>query len=104
MSKWIRVSDSSVPAVGKLVIVYDGCCVMFGHYAGRDTSFNHIFCMGSNQGWSTAITHWQELPAPPENYTTDGKRVYYKGMSMSPEYITQLLNMVGSEIENKAKA
>jgi hypothetical protein len=104
MSKWISVKDR-LPDLGKFVILYDGLSVLFGHLMQLNAGPTAVFSVESGGGGFTSrVTHWQELPEPPEDYTTDGKKVYYKDMAMSPEYIAMLLNMVGSEIEDKAKA
>ena len=98
MSKWVRVKDR-LPQIGRLVILYDGCCVTFGHLVQWDRA--PAFCMDIGSGITTNITHWQELPKPPQSYTSNGKEVFYKGTPMSPEYTAMLLNILDCEVEDK---
>ena len=103
MCKWIKVARSSLPEEGRLVIIYDGCCVMFGHYAGLDGRGRYRFLMDSSKGICTAITHWQELPKPPSAYTVNGNMFSYHGVPMSPEQVLALLNIMEDTERNNVR-
>ena len=97
MSKWVRVKDR-LPELGRLVIIYDGCCVKFGHLSRFGLDVIRCDLESGGGGYTTRITHWQELPKPPQSYTSNGKEVFYKGTPMSPEYTAMLLNILDCEV------
>jgi hypothetical protein len=95
---WVSAKDR-LPATGRLVILYDRMTVLFGRVSSFYNNGEPVFFIESGGGgWTTKVTHWQELPAPPEAYTTDGKNIYYKGTPMTPKYIAALLNSVEEAI------
>jgi len=63
MSAWISVKDK-LPRKRQVVLVSDGKSVSCGMFRGID--------FGSNENWiwrgnrDKIVTHWQELPEPPE--------------------------------------
>ena len=101
MSNWISVKKG-LPQLGRLVLLYDKCCVVFGCLS-RYNSEEAIFNVESGRGGLTSrITHWQEMPEPPETYTTDGVIVYFNGIKMTPECIASLLNLAEDKIDELA--
>ena len=100
MSEWISVKDR-LPQLGRLVIVSDGCCVMFGHLE-EECMCAETFHLESSDGLTTRMTHWHQLPKPPKKYTSDGRTIYYKGAPMSSQYIAQLLNILSCKIDDMA--